>query len=248
ELYFSPDDKKIILNDPRDVKVIEAKTGKVLLEKSSSNYEDFHISQDGKYVSYFENDNFLTKEAETGGLISSITIENGGTYHTNNLIHPVFITTSVGAIEIYDVLTGTLVNKIDMTSYNLNKGYPDIYETAFSPNGKLMAFSIFKDVRVFVADLSTNRINGILEGNLDTTKALFANNSSRYFATIPWNNGIVNLWDANKASLVKSFDTQMDYLSGTQFSATGIYTATNSMSLSNDSELPNDTKLYDTAT
>lgn len=248
DLNFSPDDKKIILNKGRDVKVIDATTGKVLFEKSSTSYEDLHISQDGKYVSYFENENFITKSTETGSLLSSFTIENGGSYKSSNLEHPVFITTSVGAIEIYDVLTGTLVNKIDMTSYNLNKGYPDIYETAFSYNGKLLAFSIFKDVRVFVADMSTNRISEILEGNLDTTKVLFTNNNDRHFATIPWNSGVVNLWDANKASLITKFDTQMDYLSGTQFSAMGIYTATNSMSLSNDIELPNVTKLWETAT
>lgn len=104
---------------------------------------------------------------------------------------------------------------------------PQIFDLAYSPDGKLMAFAGFKEVRLM--DPATRQLTAELTGNADTVRAVaFSRDGSLLAAAggLPARSGEVKIWDVAARKLVSTIQGHSDCIYAIAFSPDGKSLAT----------------------
>lgn len=240
QVRFSSDEKKIILENYHNSKIIDATSKNIIFESLESGFDSMYISSDGNYFSEFSDENLITKNIQTNQIVASFKTDKNGIFSTDNSGNDFWITANPQKIEIFNILNSKKNNSIDLSKISFGKDYLDISEIIFSPDKKSLAFTLYKDIRTIVVDLQSNSVRYVLEGKLDTNNTIVNQNSKHYnFTTTAWNHNSVQYWNPQTMSLNNTFSGKGDYISETIFSPNQNYIAVHSSSLDKQNQIPN---------
>lgn len=106
---------------------------------------------------------------------------------------------------------------------------PQIFDLAYSPNGKLIALAGFQEIRL--ADPATKQIVAKLTGEADTIRALAFSPDGKLLAAaggLPARSGEVKIWDVEQRKLVQTIHGHADCIYAVAFSPDGKSIATSS--------------------
>ena len=99
------------------------------------------------------------------------------------------------AMQLWDVHAGKLI-----TTWKSTDSPNSHYQMAFSPDGRLLAFSTFSNNnRIYMLDSHTGRLVQTFQANA----ALAFSRDGRFFAAATWD-GVVNLWEMASGNLLAS--------------------------------------------
>jgi len=104
---------------------------------------------------------------------------------------------------------------------------PEIFDLAYSPDGKLLALAGYREVRLL--DATTKQQLAVLDGHAGAVRALAFSRDGRFLAAaggLPARQGEVRIWDVAARKLVHSIHGHADCIYGVAFSPDGRSIAT----------------------